>query len=54
MKYIEDILALIGISLVGAGVVLEFGWGWGMVAAGSLMLLLAVIAAIKGGSNAPE
>lgn len=42
MKYAYDIAAAAGMTLAAVGVGIEFGFTWGMMLAGGLLLILAV------------
>lgn len=44
-KYLFDILGLIGLILLAAGIYLAFGLAWALMAAGLLLLLLALLGA---------
>jgi len=47
MKYIEDILFILGIVVLGAGVWLVFGMGWSFIVCGAILTAIATLAAIK-------
>lgn len=44
-KYLFDILGLIGLILLAAGIYLAFGLAWALMTAGLLLLLLALLGA---------
>jgi len=42
MKYLQDIIGILGFILLIIGVSLQFNWTIGLIVAGTLMLLLAI------------
>ena len=50
----KEWVAAIGMLLLGAGVAREFSIGWGLVACGSVLLLLVFLPALRGASHEPN
>lgn len=45
MKYIIDVLALLGLAFIGFGVFLVYGIGWSLIVCGIILIKFAYISA---------
>lgn len=50
-EHIDDIVALLGLLMLGAGVWIEWGLGFALMACGSVVLALAIWASARNVSN---
>ena len=47
---IRDVMGAGGLLALCAGVSAEFGWPWALIIGGGLVLLLALVGALRGGA----
>jgi hypothetical protein len=53
MKYLEDVLFMLGLVLLGVGLAFKFDWPTALIICGSIILLIPTVSALRGSDDVP-